>query len=117
VPTIAAGTHKVLSARLFLRADVHAHEIFVDGCFNGDPHPGNVLLLPDGRLGLIDYGQVCTQLRVACLQHGNWVANAAISRGQVKHIDLQTRLSYARLIIALAEDNQEETCRVIQQVP
>ncbi len=24
----------------------------------GDCHPGNVLLLPDGRLGLIDYGQV-----------------------------------------------------------
>jgi hypothetical protein len=19
---------------------VHAHEVFVDGCFNGDPHPG-----------------------------------------------------------------------------
>ena len=35
-----------------------AHQIFVDGCFNGDPHPGNVMLLPDGRLGLIDYGQV-----------------------------------------------------------
>lgn len=23
----------------------------------GDPHPGNILLMPDGRLGLIDYGQ------------------------------------------------------------
>jgi aarF domain-containing kinase len=28
------------------------------GAFNGDPHPGNILLLKDGRLGLIDYGQV-----------------------------------------------------------
>jgi len=37
---------------------VHAHEIFVDGYFNGDPHPGNILLLEDGRMGLIDYGQV-----------------------------------------------------------
>ena len=27
-------------------------------CNAGDCHPGNVLLLPDGRLGLIDYGQV-----------------------------------------------------------
>ena len=26
------------------------------GVYNADPHPGNVLLLPDGRLGLIDYG-------------------------------------------------------------
>jgi ubiquinone biosynthesis protein len=26
------------------------------GRFHGDPHPGNVLLLTDGRLGLIDFG-------------------------------------------------------------
>ena len=32
--------------------------MLVDGVFNADPHPGNVLLMPDGRLGLIDYGQV-----------------------------------------------------------
>ena len=30
--------------------------VFQDGFFHGDPHPGNVLVLPDGRLGLIDYG-------------------------------------------------------------
>ena len=65
---------------------VHGHQILRDGCeyrqtensrikgqcrcrshfhvpslvctvFNGDPHPGNCLELPDGRLGLIDYGQ------------------------------------------------------------
>lgn len=41
---------------------VHGHQIFVDGAFNGDPHPGNILLTPDGKLGLIDYGQV--RLRV-----------------------------------------------------
>lgn len=30
-----------------------------DGCFNADPHPGNILLLEDGQtLGLIDFGQV-----------------------------------------------------------
>eukprot|EP00928_Gymnodinium_smaydae_P010986 TRINITY_DN14122_c0_g2_i2.p1 TRINITY_DN14122_c0_g2~~TRINITY_DN14122_c0_g2_i2.p1 ORF type:complete len:773 (+),score=219.67 TRINITY_DN14122_c0_g2_i2:182-2500(+) len=38
--------------------DVHGHEIFEDGLFNSDPHAGNVLVLPDGRLGLIDYGAV-----------------------------------------------------------
>ncbi|CAM9631883.1 unnamed protein product, partial [Phaeothamnion confervicola] len=37
--------------------EVHGHQIFCNGAFNGDPHPGNVLLTPDGRLGLIDYGQ------------------------------------------------------------
>lgn len=32
--------------------------IFVDGCFHADPHPGNVLLLPDGDVGLVDFGMV-----------------------------------------------------------
>lgn len=36
---------------------VHGFEIFHLGVFNADCHPGNVLLLPDGRLGLIDYGE------------------------------------------------------------
>lgn len=40
---------------------VHGHQVLVDGCFNGDPHPGNILLLGDGRLGLVDWGQ-CKRL-------------------------------------------------------
>ena len=31
-------------------------QVFEDGEFHGDPHPGNVLVLADGRLGMIDYG-------------------------------------------------------------
>ncbi len=31
-------------------------QVFEDGFFHGDPHPGNVLVLRDGRLGMIDYG-------------------------------------------------------------
>jgi aarF domain-containing kinase len=37
---------------------VHGYQVLVDGEFNGDPHPGNLLLLEDGRIGLIDFGQV-----------------------------------------------------------
>ena len=37
---------------------VHGHELLKDGLFNGDPHAGNFLLLRDGRIGCIDYGQV-----------------------------------------------------------
>lgn len=29
-----------------------------DGCFHGDLHPGNVLVLSDDRLGLLDFGMV-----------------------------------------------------------
>jgi len=45
--------------------DIHGHEILIDGYYNGDCHPGNILLLNDAnkkkkgqpQLGLIDYGQ------------------------------------------------------------
>ena len=33
-------------------------QIMRDGVFHADPHPGNVLLLDDGRLGLLDFGSV-----------------------------------------------------------
>jgi aarF domain-containing kinase len=69
---------------------VHAHEIFFDGVFNGDPHPGNVLLMPDGRLGLVDYGQV-------------------------KRMSENDRISYAKLQIALARDDRKEVVRVMTE--
>eukprot|EP01113_Clastostelium_recurvatum_P045809 TRINITY_DN7932_c0_g1_i1.p1 TRINITY_DN7932_c0_g1~~TRINITY_DN7932_c0_g1_i1.p1 ORF type:complete len:573 (+),score=140.36 TRINITY_DN7932_c0_g1_i1:36-1754(+) len=61
---------------------VHGHELFIDGVFNGDPHPGNILLLPDGRIGLIDYGQV-------------------------KVMALQDRVHLAKIIVALYEGTPE----------
>jgi aarF domain-containing kinase len=70
--------------------EVHGHEIFIDGVFNGDPHPGNVLLLPDGRLGLIDYGQT-------------------------KRLSLDNRKIYAKLIIALAENNKDDVIRIVTE--
>lgn len=33
-------------------------QVLLDGVFHADPHPGNVLLLEDGRLGLLDFGSV-----------------------------------------------------------
>jgi aarF domain-containing kinase len=71
-------------------SEVHAYQIFNDGVFNGDPHPGNILLFPDGRLGLIDYGQV-------------------------KRWTLEQRLAYAELIVALAKDDKDEIVRAFQQ--
>jgi aarF domain-containing kinase len=46
-----------------------------------------VLLLKDGRLGLIDYGQV-------------------------KHLAVEERIKYAKLILAIARDDKSEICRV-----
>jgi ubiquinone biosynthesis protein len=33
-------------------------QMLLDGVFHADPHPGNILLLDDGDLGLIDFGSV-----------------------------------------------------------
>jgi ubiquinone biosynthesis protein len=30
--------------------------VLKDGFFHADPHPGNIFVLPDGRLGLVDFG-------------------------------------------------------------
>lgn len=37
-------------------ANLYATMIFSHGFFHGDPHPGNILVLDDGRLGLLDFG-------------------------------------------------------------
>ena len=34
---------------------IHGIQLFKNGCFNADPHAGNFMLLPDDRIGLIDY--------------------------------------------------------------
>jgi len=36
----------------------HGIQVMRDGVYNLDPHPGNVLVLEDGRVGLLDYGMV-----------------------------------------------------------
>ena len=33
-------------------------QVFFDGLFHGDPHPGNVLILEDGTIALLDFGLV-----------------------------------------------------------
>jgi predicted unusual protein kinase regulating ubiquinone biosynthesis (AarF/ABC1/UbiB family) len=33
-------------------------QVLVEGVFHADPHPGNVLLTPDGRIALLDVGMV-----------------------------------------------------------
>ncbi|OFX20471.1 MAG: ABC transporter [Anaeromyxobacter sp. RBG_16_69_14] len=33
-------------------------QLFEDGLFHGDPHPGNVLVLPGNRIALLDFGLV-----------------------------------------------------------
>lgn len=72
---------------LKLLCQVEGNQIFADGLFNGDCHPGNILLLEDGRLGLIDYGQV-------------------------KAMTVEERIKYAKLIIAHSRGDKKEIVRI-----
>jgi ubiquinone biosynthesis protein len=50
----AMGFDRVVLAETLLRCLLQ--QMLVDGHFHVDPHPGNVLVLADGRIGLIDFG-------------------------------------------------------------
>ena len=38
--------------------DSFMQQILLDGCFHGDPHPGNIMITQNNRLGLIDFGLI-----------------------------------------------------------
>lgn len=60
--------------------DAFGHQIMVDGLFQADPHPGNLLALPDGRVGLLDFGLT-------------------------KELPRESRSAFARLVVAAADRN------------
>ena len=59
-------------------AEAYGHQIMVDGLFQADPHPGNILILPGGRAGLLDFGLT-------------------------KELPSAARLGFARLVIAIGD--------------
>ena len=73
-----------------LLCDVHAHELFEDGVYNSDPHPGNVIMMPDRRLGLIDYGACATMSE-------------------------EHREGFAKLLVAIAEKDDDKTIEAMKE--
>ena len=67
-----------LSSKLKDLIHVHGVQLLIDGVYNADPHPGNVIVQADGTLGLIDYGMV-------------------------GRLTLMDRLQVAQVVVALAE--------------
>ena len=51
----ASGAYREIAATLF---EFFMEEIFELGFFHSDPHPGNICILEDGRVGLIDFGMI-----------------------------------------------------------
>jgi len=53
VESLSSDERRELAYRM---ADAWMTMIFRHGFFHGDPHPANILVLEDGRLGLVDFG-------------------------------------------------------------
>jgi predicted unusual protein kinase regulating ubiquinone biosynthesis (AarF/ABC1/UbiB family) len=62
-------------------------QFLVDGFFHADPHPGNVLLTDDDRIGLIDLGMVA-------------------------HISRRSQQDFLRLLLAISEGRGEEAAQI-----
>lgn len=80
IPEMVRSIHSLLQA--------YGQMLFVDGIFHADPHAGNLLLLLDGRLGLLDYGQC-------------------------KVLDMETRLKLAKIVLALSDNDDDEIARTL----
>jgi ubiquinone biosynthesis protein len=39
-------------------AEMYLEMVFQHGFYHGDPHPGNLVVMPDGAIGLLDFGMV-----------------------------------------------------------
>jgi len=72
--------------------DAFIHQFFVVGVFHGDPHPGNIFVLPDRKICLHDFGLIgfldqATRARLVAFlqafvhQDGDWLLDAAIDLG------------------------------------
>lgn len=69
-------------------ANIYLDQILKFGFFHADPHPGNIVILKDGRIGLLDFGLV----------------------GNIKD---ELKLQGAKLIIAFVQKDIDTICEVL----
>jgi ubiquinone biosynthesis protein len=50
------GLNRPQIAQLLI--NTYCQQVFVDGFFHADPHPGNLFVTPENRLIMIDFGMV-----------------------------------------------------------
>ena len=72
-------------------ANAYGHQIMVDGLFQADPHPGNILVLPDGKAALLDFGLT-------------------------KDLPREARLGFARLVMAASNRDGHAIVRAFREL-
>jgi ubiquinone biosynthesis protein len=73
-------------ARVLFQA--YVHQVTIEGVYHADPHRGNILLTPDGRLALLDFGLL-------------------------GRLDSDTRRSLALLLLAIAHNRADDVADLI----
>jgi ubiquinone biosynthesis protein len=71
--------------------DAYLRSILSEGFLHADPHPGNLLLTPDGRLAVLDLGMVTT-------------------------VPPRIQEKVLRLLVAIGDDNGEQAARVLSEM-
>lgn len=72
--------------------DAYLKQFFVAGVFHGDPHPGNLFIMPDGRICFHDFGLIGVLdhktrrnlgafMQAFVLQDAEWLLDAALDLG------------------------------------
>lgn len=79
--------HKIVETGL----NIYLKQIFEHGYFHADPHPGNVLIRPDGIICLIDFGMV----------------------GQLNRRD---KIAFANVFIAMAEKDSRKMAQAMRKL-
>lgn len=82
-----SAQHVLIDGVLFIFSMLSPTLISLPGVFNADQHPGNVMWLPDGRLGLVDFGQTC-------------------------ELDEHDRYLMARMVVALHDHRRDDVVRL-----
>ncbi len=94
----AAGIDLKELCQLFLQT--YFEQIMVQGFFNADPHPGNLLVLPDGpRIALLDFGLVKE------LDPVFRIASARLCRAIISFDAEATRRAYHEMGVYTREDD------------
>ena len=83
-----SGDGAVIAERI---AGAYGHQIMIDGLFQADPHPGNILVLPGARIGLLDFGLT-------------------------KELPDAARLGFARLVIAVATRDSDAIAAAFREL-
>ncbi|ANQ48510.2 AarF/ABC1/UbiB kinase family protein [Flammeovirga sp. MY04] len=85
--------------------NIYLDQIFEQGFFHADPHPGNVLVRPDGKIILIDFGMIGRLSKYQRFGLANFLAS--MSRNDARGMALHLR--------RIAKETDHEDSKALEQ--